>query len=197
LPAGSPVTHLVLGGGKDGSLYVLNRDNLGGFGDSAAVQQVAMGHGIFSTGAFWNNSFYIAPAGGTLNAYSLNPAQPQFTLSSSSPTTFSWPGATPSVSAAGAQGGILWALDNSQFCTHASSGCGPAVLHAYDATNVATELWNSATTGNDAAGNAVKFTVPTIANGKVYVGTRGNNASGFYGSTTSSGELDVYGLKPN
>jgi hypothetical protein len=197
LPAGSPVAHLVLGGGKDGSLYVLNRDNLGGFGDSAAVQQVAMGHGIFSTGAFWNNSFYIAAAGGTLNAYSLNPAQPQFTLSSSSPTSYNWPGTTPSVSAAGTQGGILWALDNSQFCTHASSGCGPAVLHAYDATNVATELWNSATTGNDAAGNAVKFTVPTIANGKVYVGTRGNNASGFYGSTTSSGELDVYGLKPN
>jgi hypothetical protein len=66
LPLGSPITHLVMGGGKDGSLYVLNRDNLGGFGDGAAVQQVAMGHGIFSTGAFWNSNFYIAAAGGVV-----------------------------------------------------------------------------------------------------------------------------------
>ncbi|HTB64661.1 MAG TPA: hypothetical protein VK727_00435 [Steroidobacteraceae bacterium] len=197
LPAGSPVTHLVMGGGKDSTLYVLNRDNLGGLGDSAAVQQVSVGHGIFSTGAFWNNNFYLAAAGGTLNTYALNPAQPNFTLSSSSPTTYAWPGATPSVSAAGTQNGIVWALDNHLYCTNQSSGCGPAVLHAYDATNVAMELWNSATTGSDAAGNAVKFTVPTIANGKVYVGTRGNNTGGASGSTSSSGELDVYGLKPN
>jgi hypothetical protein len=197
LPAGSPVTHLVMGGGKDGTLFVLNRDNLGGFGDSAAVQQVAMGHGIFCTGAFWNNNFYLAAASSTLNAYSLNAAQPQFTLSSSSPTSYSWPGTTPSVSAAGAQGGIVWALDNHLYCTNQSSGCGPAVLHAYDANDLATELWNSATTGIDTAGNAVKFTVPTIANGKVYIGTRGNNTGGAYGSTSSSGELDVYGLKPN
>jgi hypothetical protein len=197
LPAGSPVTHLVLGGGKDGSLYVLNRDNLGGFGDSAAVQLVAVGHSIFSTGAFWNDNFYLAAASGTLNAYSLNPAQPHLTLSSSSPTIYGWPGSTPSVSAAAAQDGIVWTLDNHLYCTKQSTGCGPAVLHAYDATNVATELWNSATTASDAAGNAVKFTVPTIANGKVYVGTRGNNTGGVYGSTSSSGELDVYGLKPN
>ncbi|HTC50383.1 MAG TPA: hypothetical protein VK700_00445 [Steroidobacteraceae bacterium] len=196
LPAGSPVTHLVMGGGKDSSLYVLNRDNLGGFGDGAAVQQVSMGHGIFCTGAFWNNTFYLAAASGALRAYSLNPAIPQFTLSSSSPTSYPWPGTTPSVSAAGTQQGIVWALDNHLYCTNQSPGCGPTVLHAYDATNVATELWNSAITGNDAAGNAVKFTVPTTANGKVYVGTRGNNTGGAYGSTSSSGELDVYGLKP-
>jgi hypothetical protein len=71
------------------------------------------------------------------------------------------------------------------------------VLHAYDATNVATELWNSAQVAADAAGNAVKFTVPTIANGKVYVGTRGNNTGDVYGSTSVSGELDVYGPKGN
>ena len=199
LPAGSPVTHLIMGGGKDGAMYVLNRDKLGGLEGpaNAAVQKLFMGQ-IFATGAFWNNYFYIAAIGGPLNAYSLNTTVPQFALASHSAITYGFPGATPSVSAAGAQSGIVWALDTNRYCTPGSSLCGPAVLHAYDATNVATELWNStrAPAGADAAGNAVKFAVPTIANGKVYVGTRGNNTGGVFGSTSVSGELDIYGLKP-
>jgi hypothetical protein len=73
------------------------------------------------------------------------------------------------------------------------------VLHAYDPANQLNEIWNSslAAGGADAAGYAVKFTVPTIANGKVYVGTRGNNTGGATASTTVPGELDVYGLKSN
>jgi hypothetical protein len=197
LPAGSPVTHLLMGGGKDGSLYVFNRDHLGGFGDTNAVQQLPLGHSIFSTGAFWNNNFYIAGAGGALNSFSLNTSMAQFTFASASTQLYKFPGGTPSVSAAGAQAGIVWILDNNLYCTKQSSGCGAAVLHAYDATNLASELWNSAMSPSGAAGNAVKFTVPTIANGKVYVGTRGDNTGGVDGSTTVAGELEVYGLLAN
>jgi hypothetical protein len=100
------------------------------------------------------------------------------------PLSFAFPGSTPSVSAAGAQNGIVWALDTSQYCTSQSPGCGPAVLYAYDATNIATELWDSSKVAGDAAGFAVKFAVPTIANGKVFVGTRGNNTG--VGTTLAS-----------
>ena len=202
LPVGSTVQHLLMGGGKDGSLFVFNRDQLGGYSptNSSAVQQISLGHGIFSTGAYWNQTFYIAPGGGQLLAYTLNPTAPLgslFTSAGTSPNTFGWPGGTPSVSAQGTSDGIVWTQDNGQYCTHQSKVCGPAVLHAYNAANVATELWNSGMVASDAAGNAVKFTVPTVANGKVYVSTRGNNTGGVYGSTTVSGELEIYGLKPN
>lgn len=198
LSNGSP-QHLIIGGGKDGTLYLLNGDRMGGFGDSNARQNFPLGHGIFATGAFWNNSYYIVGAGGPVSAYAFNPTSELFNTNaiSSSPTTYNWPGASPAVSASGAaSNGIVWALDNANYCTKQSQGCGPTVLHAYDATNLSTELWNSNMVGADAAGNAVKFTVPTIANGKVYLGTRGNNTGGAYGSTSVSGELDVYGLKP-
>jgi hypothetical protein len=196
LPAGSPVTHLLMCGGKDGTLYVLNRDTPGGYGDSNAVQSIAFGAQIFATGAFWNNKFYLGGLSAPLRAYQLTPtATPLFALSSSSSHSFVFPGTTPSVSSAATQNGIVWALDTSQYCTSQSPGCGPAVLYAYDATNLATALWNSSTVPADAAGFAVKFAVPTIANGKVYLGTRGNNI-GVLGGTSISGELDIYGLKP-
>lgn len=203
--AGNPpqTTHLVVGGGKDGNLYILNRDAMGGYGDSNAWQELNTGNsnGIFSTAAFWNNTIYLATVDGPLASYPLNTANTpiQFALqsSTSSPSGgFGYPGATPSVSASGTSNGLIWAIDTSQYCTNQSPGCGPAVLHAYDAKDL-TELWNSslAAAGADEAGNAVKFAVPTVANGKVYVGTRGNNSGGAYGSTSVSGELDVYGLR--
>jgi hypothetical protein len=194
LPAGDVVKHVLVCGGKDGTLYVINRDLLGGFGDSAAVQTVALGHGIFSTAAIWNNSVYVGAAGGHLTAYQMNTSTVQLSLGSSSRETYGWPGSTPSVSAWAAQNGLVWALNTNSYCTKQSSSCGPAVLHAYDATNLATELWNSSMNPADAAGNAVKFSVPTVANGKVYVGTRGNNTGGADGSTSTPGELDIYGL---
>jgi hypothetical protein len=198
LPSGSP-QHLVVGGGKDGALYLLDGDNMGGAGDSSARQMISLNQAIFATAAFWNNTLYLAPVGGSVLAYGFDTSAKLFNTSpvSQSGTVYGYPGATPSVSASGASSnGILWALNNQSYCTGKATSCGPAVLHAYLATNLSTELWNSSS-GANAAGYAVKFTVPTIANGKVYVGTRGNNKGGAVGSTSRAGELDVYGLQPN
>jgi hypothetical protein len=193
-PAG-PVAHLLIGGGKDGNLFLLNRDAMGRFNSSgnAVIQTISESHSIFATPVFWQNSLYIAGEKGALSQFVFNPATGKFgsALSTQSSTTYPFPGATPSLSSNGTTNGIVWALDNSQYCTTQSPGCGPAVLHAHDATNLAVELWNSsqAPGQRDQAGRAVKFVVPTVANGKVYVGTRGNDS-------TVLGELDVYGLLP-
>ncbi|HXR32393.1 MAG TPA: putative Ig domain-containing protein [Verrucomicrobiae bacterium] len=187
-PSG-PVAHLLIGGGKEGTLFLVDRDHMGQYdvATNHVVQALNVGQGIFATSAFWNNTLYIAGIGGPLQQYAFNAATGLFgaTPVHSSPTSFAFPGATPSLSSTPTStNGIVWALDNSAF----GQGCcanGPTILHAYDATNLNTELWNSSqVAGNrDQAGNAVKFTVPTVANGKVYVGTRT--------------EVTVYGLLPN
>jgi hypothetical protein len=169
--------HLVVGGGKEGTMYLLNRDNLGGntSNDAGAVQIFSVGNKIFATPAFWQNTLYIGPISDHVKSYTLNTGAGQFNTSpaSQSPGTFGFPGATPSISAQGGSNGIVWAIENA----------GTAILHAYDATNLGSELWNSSGNGADQAGQAVKFTVPTVANGKVYVGT--------------ASEISVYGLSPN
>jgi hypothetical protein len=191
----APLTHLLIGGGKQGNLFLLNRDNLGKFNSSTnnVIGTLNLGNSIFATPAFWQNNLYVAGIG-PLKQFVFNSATGKFNgapLSESS-TSYGFPGATPSISSNGATNGIVWALENSLYCTPQSPGCGAAVLHAYDATNVTTELWNSsqAAANRDLAGHAVKFTVPTVANGRVYVGTRGNDSS-------VVGELEVYGLLPN
>jgi hypothetical protein len=177
-PSSGPVPHLAIGGGKDGKLFLLNRDNLGGntSNDAGAVQAFSVGNMIFCTAAFWQNTLYLGPITDHLKSYTLNTTTGQFNTApaSQSPSSFGFPGATPSISSQGTSNGIVWATEK---------GTGPSVLHAYDATNLGTELWNSANSGADQAGQAVKFTVPTVANGKVYVGT--------------VGEISVYGLLPN
>jgi hypothetical protein len=197
-PNGNNPTHLIVGGGKDGVLYLLNRDSMGGLGDSNSLQHFSIAYDIFSTAAFWNNTLYVGGVGAPLQAYTLNPSTARFSgVTSRTATTYGYPGTTPSISSTGSSNGIVWMLDTNSYCISDAKSCGAAVLHAYDATNLASELWNSSMVAADKAGNAVKFTVPTVANGKVYVGTRGNNTGGTYGSTSISGELEVYGLKPN
>src|SRR5579871_971679 len=198
--------HLIIGGGKgssfNGELYILNRDTLGHnvAGDTQIVQLIVVGGGLFSTEAYWNNTIYVSGTGTPIKAYTLNTATGLFDTSHvpQTPSGFNFPGATPSISATGTTNGIVWALDTSN-CGTRNNNCsgsgGPAILHAYDASNVATELWNSSMNAADTAGVAVKFVVPTVANGKVYVSTRGDDTTAV--PATVLGRIDVYGLKPN
>lgn len=188
----SSPAHLLVAGGKQGRLYLLNRDAMGQFcaactdstGDTNVVQTLAVPGHLFSTPAFWQNALYVAADGATLSRYSFSGGAFNAVSASQSAMQFAHPGPTPSISSQDASAGIVWVIDSSQSGPPVQPSPGPAVLHAFDATNLASELWNSAqATGNrDQAGNAVKFSVPTVANGKVYVGT--------------SGEIDVYGLLP-
>jgi len=196
LPAGNTVTHAIIAAGKDKQLFVLNRDLLGGFGDAASVQKLDLGYAIFSTGAYWNNTLYLGGLNGPLRALQLDTSNAHFAISSSSSHLYGFAGAAPSVSSAAAQNGVVWSLDTGSWCTHMSKSCAPVILYAHDAASMSTELWNSSLNANDAAGYGVKFSVPTVANGKVFVGTRGNNVGGANSSTSVPGELDIYGLRP-
>ena len=198
-PSG-PHPQLLIGGGKAGLYYVLDRTNMGHFnaaGDTQVVQSISVGGGVFASPSFWQNTLYLFASGTSGKAFHFDTTTNTFNNSPSSVTSISmsFPGSTPSIASSGATNGTVWTIDSNKYCTFESKGCGPAVLHAYDAANLGTELWNSAQVAADAAGFAVKFTVPTVANGKVYVGTRGNDTGA--GTSSTPGELDVYGLKPN
>jgi hypothetical protein len=196
--------HLLVQVGKEGVVYLVNRDNMGAFNsvDNSQIVQSFSGplYGLWGTPALWQNNLYIGGQGDSLRQFSFDTTTELFnpTVASQSGQAFNYPGDTPSLSSQGASNGIVWAIDASLYgyaSPNAGVNCsavpvpaactGPAVLHAYSATNLQMEYWNSAqAAGNrDQAGNAVKFVPPTVANGKVYVGTRT--------------EVDVYGLLPN
>lgn len=161
---------LVVGAGKDGSIYIGNTGNLGKFSptsDNAMYQVVpgALPGGVWGTPAFFNGTLYYGAAYDTLKAFPMTNAVLAKSPSSQTAITFAFPGTTPSISANGTQNGIVWTLE--------SNVSSPAVLHAYDATNLSNELYNSsqAAGGRDSFGNGNKFITPLIVNGKVYVGT--------------------------
>jgi len=164
------VRHLMVGAGKDSNIYIGDRDNLGKYNSAnndALYQELtnALPGGAWSMPAYFNYTVYYGGVGDYLKAFSITNALLGTTPSSKSATTFGYPGATPSVSANGTSNGIVWALQ--------SSTGSAAVLHAYDATNLGKELYNStqAAGGRDSFGTGNKFITPMIVNGKVYVGT--------------------------
>jgi outer membrane protein assembly factor BamB len=167
------VRHLMVGAGKDGNLYVVSRDSLGRFSPNPPNniwQQLSgvLGAGIWSTPAWFNGRLYYGPTGGNLLAFTASNALLAGTPSSRTASRFTYPGTAPSISANGSSNGIVWAHESSS----------PAVLHAYDATNLASELYNSsqAANGRDQFGAGNKFITPTIADGKVFVGTQSSVA---------------------
>jgi hypothetical protein len=160
--------HLGTGAGKDGNIYVFDRDNMGKFqsnSNSNLYQELAHGlaGGEFATPAWFNGTVYYGALSDYIRAYTLSAARFPSSPTAMSPNSFGYPGTTPSISANGTSNAILWALENAS----------PAVLHAYQASNIATELYNTnmAASGRDQFGSIAKFVVPTIANGKVFVGT--------------------------
>jgi len=156
---------LAIGAGKDGNLYVVDRSNLGKFHPSAnkIYQQLtgALPGGIWSMPAAFGSRVYYGPVGSPLLAFQFKNAK---LLANPLRTTnaFGYPGTTPSLSSNGSLNAIVWAAENKN----------PAVLHAYNAATLL-EIYNSnqAANGRDHFGNGNKFITPTIAHGKVYVGT--------------------------
>jgi outer membrane protein assembly factor BamB len=167
--------HLAVGAGKDGNIYVVNRDSMGKFNPNAnnIYQEIdgALAGGVYSMPAYFNNTVYYGAVGDNIKAFPTSSAQLGTSPASQTGNQFGYPGATPSISANGTSNAILWAAENSD----------PAVLHAYDATNLANELYNSnqASNGRDQFGTGNKFITPMVVNGKVYVGT--TNGVGVFG----------------
>jgi fibronectin type 3 domain-containing protein len=176
--AGSPAhPHLLAVGGKDGTLYLLDRDHLGKF-DPATDHVVQVVSGLFPKGiwgppAYFNGTMYVVGSGavgGAATTFSVANAHLSTRPISLSADAFGYQGSVPSISANGAESGIVWDLDRTS-----------EQLRAYDASSYAGELYTSAQAANsrDNPGQIVKFTLPTIANGRVYLGT--TNAFVAYG----------------
>jgi len=181
--------HLLIGTGKVAILYLLDQTNLGKFNavTNQDVQEVIpvpppnttqLDGGIYGLPAYWNGNIYVTGQNFPLSQFTIANGAMATPQSSVSTNTFPPRGAIPTVSASGTTNGIVWVLDLNAWPSN-----GPAILDAYDATNVANLLFSSPTSGTGAAGAAVKFAVPTVANGKVYVGGQAS--------------FSVYGLLPN
>ncbi len=165
--ASGTVRHLAVGAGKDANIYVVDRDNLGKFHASGNTIYQELGGALsgqeFGMAAYWNNAVYYGGVGDSIRAYPIAQAKLATSPSSKTAHQFQYPGATPSISSNGSSNGIVWAIDNSS----------PAILYAYDATNLTHELYdsNQAAGGRDQFGPGNKYITPMIVNGKVYVGT--------------------------
>jgi len=173
--------HLMIGAGKEGTLYLLDRDNLGHF--SPATNQILQTlpgaiRGVWGSSAYWNNLIYYQGVGDVMKAFHITNGVINPTPVTRSTSSFGGVGYTPSISANGTNSAIAWVIDTSAYASK-----GPAVLHAYNATNLAQELYNSSQNlARDNPGGAVKYAVAVVADGKVFV--RGEDT------------LSVFGLLP-
>ena len=194
---GSPAhPHLMAVCGKQGTIYLLDRDNLGRynpFSNPGVVQEVvSANNGTWSSPAYFNNLLYFLGSGDVgssdvMRAFLVTNGSLVKASVSATTSPFDFPGATPSISAGGTNNAIAWALQ-----TDGYNNSSPAILHAYNAYDLSQELYNSEQAGaRDRCGTAVKFTVPTVANGKVYVG--GQSSFSVFGLTWTNSAPPVLG----
>ena len=182
---GGPYPHILIQAGKSGEIYVVNRDQMTSDGshycngcssDPEIIQSVGGTGGLWSMPTYWNGIVYTWGNGDHLKAFSLNAGRLSASPISQSAESSGFPGSTVAVTSSGAANGIVWAVESDAYTSN-----GPAILRAYNATNVSTLLYASnLTSGRDQLGPAVKFVVPVVTNGKVYVGAQM--------------EVDVFGL---
>jgi hypothetical protein len=167
---------LVLAGGKDGKLRVLDANHLGR-GGTDARQVLSFTGGIYSAAAYWNGRAYILASNSPLEAFVVSGGRLSAQPVDAGLESFPNPGATPAISANGTRDGIVWIVQTKVWNDHSNR---PAILHAFDAMHLTREVFSSEmNAGRDRAGVATRFAIPTVANGRVYIGTKG--------------EVDVYG----
>jgi len=178
MDSANTLRHLMVGAGKDGNIYLVDRDSMGKFNAGAnnnyQTLTGALPGGVWSTPAYFNGTLYYGNVSGNLKAFTISSAKLVAVPHSQSATSFIFPGTAPSVSANGTANAIVWAHENSS----------PGVLHAYDAANLAHEIYNSnqAAANRDHFGAGNKYITPIVADGKVFVGT--------------SNSVAVFGLLP-
>ena len=180
-----PYPHILIEAGKSGEIYVVNRDQMTSDGshycngcssDPEIIQSVGGIGDLLSMPTYWNGNVYTWGNGDHLKAFTLSAGRLSTSPTSQSAESSGFPGSTAAVSSNGTTNGIVWAVESD---AHTSNG--PAILRAYNANNVSTLLYGSnLTSGRDQLGPAVKFVVPVVTNGKVYVGAQM--------------EVDVFGL---
>jgi hypothetical protein len=163
--------HEVVFAGKAGTIYVLDRDAMGGFhvGDDSQIVQSLSGAigGLFGAPAYWNGRVYVHGAGDDLKCFALTDGRLSATPETASGAVSGFPGSTPTISANGTADAIAWEIQTDMYADKKRS----AVLYAFDALDLTRRLWSSELAGSrDRAGRAVKFAVPTVANGRVFVG---------------------------
>ena len=183
---GGPYPHLLVSAGKTGTIYLVNRENMGHFNtnnDSQIVQSLISalpggtgGTGSFAPPVYFNGHVFFGAVNDFVREFSITNGLLSAAPASLSSATYSYAGAAIAVSANGNTNGILWAVQR-------NGTTAPGVLHAYDARNLGTELYNSSQSGSrDTLDFAAKFTPATVVNGRVYV--------------ASISQLTVYGLLP-
>lgn len=162
--------HLLVVTGKEGKLYLLDRDRLGKFheGADSQVLQTIKTKDAYGAVATWNGHVYFTDRTDTTRDFALQGGQ---MVLKGTTAKMARPAATPMVSANGTRDAVLWVVETKEW--NEGHDDRPAVLHAYDATDVTKELYNSEqNSGRDRAGMAVRFAIPTVADGRVLVGTR-------------------------